>query len=173
MRFHGPDAKAIVWEHNTHIGDARATDMAGEGMHNVGQLAREQHGSESVFIVGSGSYEGSVIAGRAWGAEMERMRVPPARAGSWEAVLHQAGPRNKLLLWDEAGLPAGVRERRGHRAIGVVYHPDQERWGNYVPTILPGRYDAFLYIDQTRALHPLHLEAQDTGEPPETYPWNV
>src|SRR5204862_1219142 len=98
MRHHGPAAKAIVWEHNTHIGDARFTDMADDGMVNVGQLVREQHGGEGVVLVGFGSHYGSVIAGRQWEAPMERMAVPPARKGSWDHVLHQAGPRNTLLL---------------------------------------------------------------------------
>src|SRR5204863_9633735 len=95
IRLHGPQAKAIVWEHNTHIGDARFTDMADDGMVNVGQLVREQHGGEGVVLVGFGSYQGSVIAGRHWEAPMQRMRVPPAQEDSWENVLHQAGEGNK------------------------------------------------------------------------------
>lgn len=83
MAFHGPDAKAIVWEHNTHVGDARATDMACDGMVNVGQLVREAHEAEGVYIVGFGSHRGSVIAGEAWEAPMQIMEVPPARQGSW------------------------------------------------------------------------------------------
>jgi erythromycin esterase-like protein len=171
MRHHGPDAKAIVWEHNTHIGDARATDMAGAGMVNVGQLVRESHAGEGVVLVGFGSHRGSVIAGREWGAPMERMTVPPARMGSWEDLLHRTGESNKLLLFD--GRSERLRGPRGHRAIGVVYHPGAERTGNYVPTVLPYRYDAFIYLDATRALHPLHVAAQFDGEPPETYPWSV
>jgi erythromycin esterase-like protein len=90
VAHHGPEAKAIVWEHNTHIGDARATTMAEQGMVNVGQLARERHEGEGVVLVGFGSYRGRVVAARAWGAEMERMRVPEAQAASWEAVFHEA-----------------------------------------------------------------------------------
>ena len=161
--------KAIVWEHNTHIGDARATDMAEEGMLNIGQLVRESHRPEDVVIVGFGSYEGSLIAGRSWGADWERMRLPPAREGSWEAVLRQADMRSKLLMLDNT--PDLAREKRGHRAVGVVYNPDYERWGNYVPTVLPHRYDAFLYVDTTRALHPLPLEPQFDNEPPDLFPW--
>jgi erythromycin esterase-like protein len=171
MRHHGPEAKAIVWEHNTHIGDARATDMARAGMVNVGQLVREAHAGEGVVLVGYGSYEGSVVAGRTWGAPMERLPVPPARSGSWEDLLHRAGAENKLLLLDGQAPP--LRDPRGHRAIGVVYNPEQERTGNYVPTVLPYRYDAFLYIDRTRALHPLHVPAHRDGEPPDTYPWAI
>jgi erythromycin esterase-like protein len=169
MRHQGPDAKAIVWEHNTHIGDACATDMADVGMVNVGQLVREQRAAEDVVLVGFGSHRGSVIAGAEWGAPMEHMPVPPAREGSWEDILHLADEEDKLLVFarNEDGL---LLEPRGHRAIGVVYHPNYERYGNYVPTVLPARYDAFLYVDETRALHLLHLRSREKGEPPETFP---
>ncbi|HEU4451951.1 MAG TPA: erythromycin esterase family protein [Longimicrobium sp.] len=169
MRHHGPDAKAIVWEHNTHVGDARATDMARAGMVNVGQLAREEYGEDCV-IVGFSSYAGSVIAGEEWGAPMERMPVPEARAGSWEAVFHEAGAEDKLLLLEGFDEVEGALDARGHRAIGVVYRPEAERFGNYVPTVLPYRYDAMLYIDRSSALRPLHMVPVEEHEVPETYP---
>ena len=172
VQHHGPDARAIVWEHNTHIGDARATTMARAGLVNVGQLVRERQAAAGVALVGFGGYQGSVIAGAEWGAPMERVPVPPAREGSWEDVLHRAGAADKLLIFSE-GDGAAFRAPRGHRAIGVVYTPDSERYGNYVPTVLPQRYDAFLYFDDTIALHPLHMQARADGEPPETYPWGV
>jgi erythromycin esterase len=171
MAYHGPDAKGIVWAHNTHIGDARATDMAAAGMENLGQLAREKRGKDAVVLVGFGSHRGRVIAGRRWGAPMERMRLPPARSRSWESLLHQAGEHDKLLILDDMAEAAAARAWRGHRAIGVVYQPDQE-FGNYVPTLLPGRYDAFLFMDESQALHPLHI-TPDLSQPPETYPWGV
>lgn len=172
MEFHGPQAKAIVWEHNTHIGDARFTDMAQCGMFNLGQLARERRGGDGVVLVGFGSHRGSVIAGRAWEAPMETMRVPEARAGSWEDVMHRAAPENRLLLLNE-DLPQEWHRVRGHRAIGVVYQPAYEGFGNYVPTLLPRRYDAFLFIDRTHALQPLHLQRHAEHEVPETYPSGV
>jgi erythromycin esterase len=171
MRYYGPDAKAIVWEHNTHVGDARYTTMANEGMYNVGQLVRQEHGDDGVVLAGFGSSQGTVVAGRSWDAPMEVMPVPPARAGSWEHALHLMEAEDRLLLFHtpvDAGDALAVP--RGHRAIGVVYHPEAE-WGNYVPTVLPLRYDAFLYLDQTQALHPLHVEPK--GGPPELYPWGV
>ena len=171
MRFHGSDAKAIVWEHNTHVGDARYTDMAAAGMFNVGQVVREEHADDGVVLAGFGSYRGTVIAGRAWDAPMQVMDVPPARPGSWEHALHQMNAEDRLLIFqhplqhgNELAVP------RGHRAIGVVYHPQAEA-GNYVPTVLPLRYDAFMYLDQTTALHPLHIA--EAPEPPELYPWGV
>jgi erythromycin esterase-like protein len=174
MRFHGPDAKAIIWEHNTHIGDARATDMAQAGMVNVGQLVRQQHEDAGVVLVGFGSYRGSVIAAEQWGAPMQRLTVPPARQRSWEEILHHGGEHDRLLIFRGDGNDADeLLEPRGHRAIGVVYHPEWEYYGNYVPTVMPERYDAFLYFDTTQALHPLHMKAEVGEEVPETYPSGV
>jgi erythromycin esterase-like protein len=169
MEFHGPDAKAIVWEHNTHIGDARATDMAAEGLVNVGQLVREQQEPGSVYSVGFGSYKGTVIAGEAWGDPMKTMKVPEARTGSWEQLLHEISPVNRLLLMSDA-LKQQINQTIPHRAIGVVYRPAYERYGNYVPSRMPYRYDAFIYLDETRALHPLHASIHKK-ETPETYPF--
>ncbi|MDP8970895.1 MAG: erythromycin esterase family protein [Actinomycetota bacterium] len=169
MTHHGPDAKAVVWEHNTHVGDARATDMVAAGMINVGQLVRERHGDQGVVIVGFGGYHGSVIASDAWGAPMERMTVPPAREGSVEALLHAAGLRRCLFVFPDGPDPDWPREVRDHRAIGVVYDPDHEHYGNYVPTVLGGRYDVFCFFDETRALHPLQLAPGPAGGEQETY----
>jgi erythromycin esterase len=130
----------------------------------------QHHGPHAKAIV----WEHNVIAGRRWEAPMERIRVPPAREGSWEEALHRAGADDKLLLSTTAEPAAELLEPRGHRAIGVVYHPEYEQYGNYVPSVLPRRYDAFLYLDQTHALHPLHeVKAHAEGEVPETYPPGV
>ncbi len=150
--FHGEDAKAIVWEHNTHIGDARATDMIEDGMVNVGQLVRELYGEEQVFAVGFGSFEGTVIAANAWAAPTQIMKVPQAARNSWEHLFHEANASDQLLIF-EADTDV-LMSNRGHRAIGVVYHANNER-GNYVPTMLSARYDAFIYFEQTHALRPL------------------
>jgi len=173
LKFHGETSKVIVWEHNTHVGDARATDMAGEGMFNIGELARMQHHDKGVILVGFGSYKGTVMAGKSWSAKMQAMQMPEARKGSWEYLLHSAGKENKLLLMDDfAGNDMFMENHIGHRAIGVVYNPQHEQYGNYVPTILPLRYDAFIFLDETRALHPLHIEP-DGEQIPETYPFGV
>jgi erythromycin esterase-like protein len=170
LQFHGKKAKAIVWEHNTHIGDARFTDMRDDQMINIGQLGREQYGKDQVKLVGFGSYQGSVMAGRAWGAQQEVMQVPAAREGSWEKLLHETSPTNFYLLMDEIRdifIPQKIYD---HRAIGVVYHPDREQYGNYVPSQIDRRYDVFIYYDQTQALHPIKHEKKLT-KMPETYPW--
>jgi erythromycin esterase len=171
LDWHGPDARAIVWEHNTHVGDARATDMARSGMVNVGQLSREQYGKEKVYVVGFGSYQGSVIAADAWGDPMEEMPVPEAQVGSWEHELHLMGQENKLIFSKDIKHMQGLQRPIGHRAIGVVYDPQYERYGNFVPSLIPERYDAFVYIDKTRALHP--LANIENSMPPVLYPWNV
>lgn len=171
-RYHGPDTKVIIWEHNTHIGDARATDMADDGLVNVGQLVREQHGNSGVFLAGFGSASGTVIAGDFWGAPMKKMEVPQAIKGSIEDKLHQLDGENKLvILKDNPTLQDAFSHRAGHRAIGVVYHPERER-GNYVPTVLSKRYDAFLYLDKTTALHPLKI-TPDGHKFPEIYPFGI
>lgn len=172
LKFHGRDAKAIVWEHNTHIGDARFTDMRQEGMVNLGQLARQRFGEDEVVSVGFGTFEGTVVAGRSWGDVMRVMHVPPATRGSWEYLLHQAGAFDKYLIMNET-LKEVLSDREfGHRAIGVVYHPDHEHLGNYVPSVLPHRYDAFIFLDKTNALHPLHMKS-DVHQIPETFPFGV
>ena len=170
LAFHGENSKAIVWEHNTHIGDARATDMVQDGMFNIGELARIQHADKGVVLVGFGSYKGFVTAGKSWGAPMQKMEVPEAKKGSWEYLLHTAGTVNKLLIMEDfADHDILMENHLGHRAIGVVYDPKHE-YGNYVPSILPLRYDAFIYLDETNALHPLHLKP-DGHQMPETYPF--
>lgn len=173
LNFHGENSKAIIWEHNTHIGDARATNMPANGMYNLGQLVRVQHQNKGVVLVGFGSYEGTVLAGNGWGAPMKTMPVPAATKGSWEYFLHQAGAKNKLLIMANfKNNDAMMKNYIGHRAIGVVYHPEHEHRGNYVPSILPSRYDAFIFLDQTKALHPLNTKV-DKQQMPETYPFGV
>ncbi|WP_210116249.1 erythromycin esterase family protein [Hymenobacter fodinae] len=164
MSFHGPEAKIIMWEHNTHVGDARYTDMAQYGEVNVGQLTREQHAAEGVFIVGQGSYQGTVVASPYWGGATTVMPVPAAMPDSWEAALHKQEPRNKLILLQAWRNEEALTNKWGHRAIGVVYDPGQKA-GNYVQSDLPNRYDAFLFTDQTQALHPLNTTGGRAAAP--------
>jgi len=171
LQFHGMDSKGIVWEHNTHIGDARATDMKQAGMFNIGQLAREQYGTDSVYLCGFASYKGTVIAGDEWGEPMREMEVPEAREGSIEEILHEESSENRYILFSEQH-DKRYQQRIRHRAIGVVYDPLREKYGNYVPSVLDERYDALIFLDKTKALHPLHMEPHNE-KTPETYPFGV
>jgi erythromycin esterase len=172
MNFHGKDAKGIVWEHNTHIGDARATDMKRAGMINIGQLAREQYGINKVYLAGFATYCGSVIAADAWGAPMEELEVPEAREGSIEHQMHRERIEDRYLLFNTEDIQRKYGQSIRHRAIGVVYDPLREKFGNYVASSLSNRYDALIFLDETKALHPLHLKPHDE-KMPETYPFGV
>ncbi len=201
------DPKSIVWAHNTHIGDARFTDMAKSGMINLGQLVREKIGRENTVLIGFGTFSGSVIASKQWGEKMEKMDVPQAKDGSWDNLLHYLCKNNssddvgkdKLLIFssshqnhedeDDAGKTTQRKKNSyryyydddtendkpmGQRAIGVVYNPKHEKYGNYVPTKLSSRYDALLFIDKTNALSPLHMQPiKNDRELPETFPSGV
>lgn len=171
LKFHGTESKAIIWEHNTHIGDATYTDMKSRGLINIGQLAREEYGEEDVKLVGFGSYKGSVIAGDSWGAPYENMPVPEARRGSWEDILNDTEEENFYLISDELKDTLLGRKRFPHRAIGVVYHPEREAYGNYVDSQVGKRYDAFMFIRNSKALHPIDIKTEKP-KTPETYPWN-
>lgn len=171
QKFHGKDARAIVWAHNTHVGDARYTDMKQAVMLNVGQLVREKNRKEDVCIIGFSSYKGSVIAATSWGSPIQEMTVPSAAAGSIEDKLHREAAEDRVILFDNWKSQQTGPEYIDHRAIGVVYNPSRER-GNYVPTVLASRYDALIYIDQTTALHPLH-STPDGSQIPETYPFGL
>ena len=152
--YYGEETKIIVWEHNTHIGDASETSMKNEQLINVGQIIREQCGKENTYAIGFGTYKGTVIAADSWGDPLKIIKVPPADLSKWEGQLHAASPEDKVLLFNDKNR-ALFNNWIGHRAIGVVYNPEFETYGNYVPSRVGSRYDAFIYIDQTKALKPL------------------
>ena len=159
LEHYGPDSRGIVWAHNTHIGDARATDMARTGQVNIGQLARERHGADTVFAVGFGTATGTVLAARRWEGRRETMATPEPRPDSLEAALLTAGDGDRFLILDrESPAVELLREPIPHRAIGVIFIPERERLSNYVPTRLTERYDAFVFLPRTHALDPLHEE---------------
>src|SRR5216117_54000 len=172
-------AKSIVCAHNTHIGDARQTDMAKAKMLNLGQLVREHATQKKTTLVGFGIHSGTVIAAREWGGEpMQIMSVPEAIEGTWDKFLHELNEGNDCLLLfkvsndeDNKKCDATWDRMRGQRAIGVVYHPEYEAYRNYVPSNFAERYDAFLHIDKTQAIHPLHMqELREEPDLPETFP---
>lgn len=167
-------AKIVVWAHNSHVGDARATEMGNRGELNIGQLARERYGVDTV-LAGFTTYQGTVTAASNWEAPVERKWVRPALPGSYEELFHAAGPDRFLLTWNE-GHPATerLRERRLERAIGVIYRPETERASHYFHARLPEQFDAVLHFDETRAVEPLERTAEwETGEVPETFPFAV
>ncbi|MEK3766022.1 erythromycin esterase family protein [Solibacillus sp. FSL K6-4121] len=153
-KYYGEETKIIVWEHNTHIGDASETSMKDEQLINVGQIIREQYGKENTYAIGFGTYEGTVIAADRWGDPFEIIQVPPANIDKWEGQLHAASPEDKVLLFTDENRQL-FNDWIGHRAIGVVYDPAYEAYGNYVPSRVGSRYDAFIFIDKTSALRPL------------------
>jgi erythromycin esterase len=170
VAHHGGGAKAVVWAHNTHVGDARATDMAAHGMVNVGQLARDRHGEDDVVLVGFAGHHGTVVAADAWGSAAAVKHVPDPPAGTHEDLLNQAVGAPALFLLADGRGGRWLATTRGHRAIGVVYRPEEERRGNWVPTVLGNRYDALLSFDDTTALHPIQAESDGSGGERETFP---
>ena len=167
----GTPAKAVVWAHNSHLGDARATDMAARGEWNVGQLARELYG-QRVYSIGFSTYEGTVTAARDWGAPAQQRRVRPALPDSYEALFHATGiPAFWLDLHEEGEALQVLQAPRLQRAIGVIYRPETERESHYVEARLPAQFDAMIHLDATRALTPLDRDSGwDEGELPDTYP---
>jgi erythromycin esterase-like protein len=166
--------KIVVWEHNSHLGDARATEMGERGEWNVGQLVREQVGAQAV-LVGFTTYDGTVTAATDWGGPAERKSVRPALSGSYEALFHEAGSKRFLLnLRDDAEVASMLRTPRLERAIGVIYRPETERISHYFRARLPAQFDAIIHIDRTRAVEPLERNSQwVAGELPETFPTGV
>jgi len=167
-----------VWAHNSHLGDARATEMTQRGELNLGQLVRQRYGAQATLI-GFTTYTGTVTAASGWESAAERKHVRPGLPGSYEALFHETGLRNFLLALD--GKPGGkggaaelLREPRLERAIGVIYLPRSERVSHYFHAQLSDQFDAILHFDDTRAVEPLEKTAAwEAGEVPETYPWMV
>jgi erythromycin esterase-like protein len=161
----------VVWEHNSHVGDARATEIGRLGEWNVGQLARERYDGEA-FLAGFSTYAGWVTAASDWDGPAERKQVRPALPGSYEDVFHQTGLGDFMLPLGGAGaVRTALLESRLERAIGVLYLPRTERQSHYFMAELAQQFDAVIHIDTTEAVQPLDPTSHwDTGEAPETYP---
>lgn len=168
------DTKVVVWAHNSHLGDARATQMGRAGEWNLGQLVREKYGRESV-LVGLSTYAGTVTAASNWGDPAERKRVRPAMPGSYEQLFHDVGiPAFKFTLPPDSPVAGGLCEPGLERAIGVIYRPESELASHYFRASLSDQFDAILHFDLTRAVEPLELTAEwGIGEPAETFPSGV
>jgi erythromycin esterase-like protein len=162
-RTQGP-TRAAVWAHNSHVGDARATELTERGELNIGELMRERHGS-AAHAVGFTTYTGTLTAASNWGAPAERKLVRPVLSGSWEALFHQAALPRFVLE------PAELEGRRLERPIGVIYRPDTERVSHYFHARIAQQFDTVVHLDETHAVEPLELTSEwEAGELPETYP---
>jgi erythromycin esterase-like protein len=170
----GPNSKAVVWAHNSHIGDARFTDMGQErGELNIGQLCRQAYGRDAVLI-GFGTHTGTVAAATDWDGPMEVKAVRPSHPDSYEALCHQVGIEHFLFDLREGhheDLRHVMGQPRLERYIGVIYRPETERWSHYSYANLPDQYDAFVWFNETRAVTP--LSTMVTSGEDETYPFGL
>jgi protein-L-isoaspartate(D-aspartate) O-methyltransferase len=173
LAFHGPDSKAIIWAHNSHVGNAKATEMAARGEYNLGQLCRKAFGAQA-YLVGFGTHGGTVAAASEWDGPMEIKTVRPALSKSYEQMCHATGlARFTLGLRGRDDLcgPAGLGKERLERAIGVIYRPETERASHYFRASLPQQFDEYIWFDNTRAVTP--LETAMIKGLPDTYPFGV
>jgi erythromycin esterase-like protein len=162
-------SKIVVWAHNSHLGDARATDMAARGELNLGQLTRESFPGDT-FLIGFSTYTGTVMAADAWDGEGRVKKVRPAMSGSYEEFLHKARSGDYYLILRKNLL----HERMLERAIGVIYRPETERWSHYFESRIADQFDAVIHVDRTRALTTLPESAESpVEEVPETFPSGV
>ena len=162
-------ARAVVWAHNSHLGDARATDMSAIGELNLGQLVRETH-ADRARLIGFTTHTGTVTAASDWDEPAQRKRVRPSLDGSYERLFHDVGIERFVLLLHDAELRATLSVPRLERAIGVIYRPDTERASHYFRARLADQFDAVIHIDETRALEPLERWSYDEADLPEAYP---
>jgi erythromycin esterase-like protein len=165
-------ARAVVWAHNSHLGDARATQMGEWGELNLGQLARQRHGGD-VYIVGFTTHTGTVTAAQDWDAPAERRQVRPSLRGSYERLFHEHELPAFLVLLQGEPVRSVLSAPRLERAIGVVYKPETERASHYFRARLSGQFDAVIHVDATTALNPLERWSREDADLPETFPTGV
>jgi erythromycin esterase-like protein len=162
-------ARAVIWAHNSHLGDARATYMGDGGQLNLGQLVRQAH-ADQARLIGFTTHTGTVTAASNWDEPAQRKRVRPSLSDSYERLFHDVGVSRFLLLLDKPDVRPILSTPRLERAIGVIYRPDTERISHYFRARLPEQFDAVLHIDETHALEPLETWSIDEADLPETYP---
>jgi protein-L-isoaspartate(D-aspartate) O-methyltransferase len=173
LRFRGPEAKAVVWEHNSHVGNAAATEMGAQGELNVGQLARETYG-DGAYLVGFGTDHGTVAAATNWDEEVQFKKVRPSHPESYERLCHESGVPAFLLplrIPRREELRDELQSPRLERAIGVIYRPETELQSHYFQAVLPWQFDEYIWFDETRAVTP--LGGEEISGMPETYPFGL
>jgi erythromycin esterase-like protein len=172
LEWQGGRSKAVVWAHNSHLGDARATQMSRRGEHNIGQLCRERFGDET-YLLGFGTDRGTVAAATNWGGPMEFKRVRPARPDSYESLCHRSAlPAFHLPLRDaSAALREELESSRLERAIGVIYRPESERYSHYFEANLPAQFDHYVWFDESSAVDPLPVQPE--AGLPDTFPFGL
>jgi protein-L-isoaspartate(D-aspartate) O-methyltransferase len=172
LTFYGPETKAVVWAHNSHIGDASATEMASRGEHNLGQLCRREFGTDC-YIMGFGTHTGRVAAASDWDGPMEIKEIVPSLASSYERMCHEAGVPSFMLPLRDA--PKAVKdallEARLQRAIGVIYRPQSERASHYFQAVLPDQFDEYIWFDRTGPVQP--FATHELEDMPDTYPFGL
>ncbi len=173
LDFHGPKAKAIVWAHNSHVGDSQATEMSLRGEYNIGRLCRQEFGN-AAYSIGFGTNSGTVAAASNWDEPMEIKTVRPALPDSYERLCHETG-RPQFLLPLRSPIAAAVNEQlmkaRLERAIGVIYRPETELQSHYFQAVLPQQFDEYIWFDETKAVTPLKTE--EIEGLPDTYPFGL
>jgi protein-L-isoaspartate(D-aspartate) O-methyltransferase len=173
LAFHGPDSKAVVWAHNSHVGNAAATEMAARGEHNIGQLCRKEFG-EQAYLIGFGTHTGTVAAASEWDGPMEVQKVRPSLPNSYEQVCHATGRARFMLGLRGRGElcgPKALGKERLERAIGVIYRPETEMASHYFRANLPQQFDEYIWFDNSHAVTP--LDAAEVTGLPDTYPFGV
>ncbi|WP_316179791.1 MULTISPECIES: protein-L-isoaspartate(D-aspartate) O-methyltransferase [unclassified Bradyrhizobium] len=173
LAHHGPDSKAVVWAHNSHVGNSQATEMAARGEYNLGQLCRRAFGAQA-YLVGFGTYSGTVAAASDWGGPMEIKQLRPSLSGSYERLCHATGHAHFLLGLrgrDDLSGPNALGKERLQRAVGVIYRPETELASHYFRTELPRQFDEYVWFDNTRAVTP--LDTTELKGLPDTYPFGL
>ncbi len=173
LSFHGERSKAIVWAHNSHVGDSAATEMSARHEYNIGHLCRRDFGDAS-YAIGFGTNSGTVAAASNWDEPMQIKSIRPALEGSYERLCHETGNPQFLLplrgVWPTTPA-AGLLQPRLERAIGVIYRPETELQSHYFEAVLPRQFDEYIWFDETRAISPLHSE--ELEDMPDTYPFGL
>jgi len=173
MDFHGKRSKAVVWAHNSHVGDASATEMSARGEHNIGQLCRKGFGA-GCYNIGFGTDHGTVAAASAWDGPMEVKEVRPSHLQSYERLFHLTNKPGLILplrAGHELDVTAELAKPRLERAIGVIYRPETELASHYLEAVLPRQFDEYIWIDRTSAVTP--LQVREIEGLPDTYPFGV